>query len=251
MPEPNIQLIPQAAAPRPSDQAVVRKLLTSEGTFATTLLVLACDLYVTAETPLKDVLAWSPHTFRMELEQDFGVTLEPHTVSKLMAAVAIVTTNYFFVSLDRFLKLANVLAGGDFDPSSFIPADAVECAWAITEALLLDPPDQDNPEPFTDEIRHYVGAVLREEGFVRPPDILKIALDADWSAQVSYDFAGDPDMFSGIYAVQTEKTEEVTRALQHGLLELLGQLKALPVRQGSTDELEGRIAQMIRQSAGG
>ena len=44
----------------------------------------------------------------------------------------------------------------------------------ITESLLLEP--HDNPEPFCDEIRYYIGHMLKEEGFTSPPDVLRIAM---------------------------------------------------------------------------
>ena len=52
---------------------------------------------------------------------------------------------------------ANVLAGSEFDPETFDPADSAECAWAVTEALLLSPPDERDTQPvFSDEIRKYI-----------------------------------------------------------------------------------------------
>lgn len=233
----------------PNPVLKVAAALKDPDSFATTLLVIALDAFGPeclndAEDP--DRGPWHPTTFRTMLEEKFGVQLPQQNLDKLMAAVTVVTTDLFFTRVDRFIVLANILAGDEFDPGVWEKADSVECAWAITEALLLDPPDEDNPEPFSDEIRLYVGMVLRDEGYVTPPDVLKIALDGDFSDKVRYGFSDDPEMFEGIYAVQQEKAAEVESILRDCLLELSQQLKSLPVQEGSTDEVLNRIGYMLK-----
>jgi hypothetical protein len=231
--------------------AVDRDMLRGDGTYATTLLVWAIDRLGTDEhSGQPGVLVWAPETIVEEIADDYGVRLSKRNLDKLMAAVTVVTTDLFFKNVGAFVQLANVLAGDDFQPDEFDPADSVECAWAITEALLLWPPD-DGEEPFADDVRHYVGAVLREEGYVTPPDVLRIALDADFSAKVRYDYADDPDTFSMIYKGQQAKADDVTDVIRDGLGELLRQLQALRLREGSTAEIQERIALTLRQGAKG
>lgn len=227
----------------------MKALLTSRDTYATVLLTLVLDTW--GEECLNDPEdpergPWHPTTFKSMLEDHFGVMLPKCNLDKLMAAITIITTDLFFTKADRFIVLANILAGDEFDPNEFEKADAVECAWAITEALLLDPPDDKNPEPFSDDVRRYVGFVLKDEGFVTPPDILKIALNADFKEQVRYNFSDDPAMFSGIYAIQKEKSDEVEQVLRDGLLDMRQQLNALSLQDGNTAELEQRIGQMLK-----
>lgn len=240
---------PRAGATGRNPTEAVRALLESPDTFGTVILVLVLDLWGdeclrAADDP--DRGPWHPTVFKDELEHRYGVVLPKCNLDKLMAAVTVITTDLFFQDARAFVTLANVLAGDEFDPGVWEKADAVECAWAITEALLLDPPDDGNPEPFCDEIRHYVGAVLRDEGFVSPPDVLRIALDGDFASQVEYNFADDPAMFEGIYAVQQGKAADVESVLRSQLTELAAQLKALPLADGDTAELEKRIAQMLK-----
>ncbi len=227
----------------------VQHLLRDPDTFATTMLVIAVEAFgpeCLYDRDDPDRGPWHPTTFRTMLEEKFGCQLPKANLDKLMAAVTVVTTDLFFGSVMSFIPLANILAGDEFDPDTWEKADAVECAWAITEALLLDPPDGDNPEPFSDEVRTYVGMVLRDEGYVTPPDVLKIAIDGDFSDKVRYNFSDDPEMFEGIYSVQRGKTEEVESILRENLLGLSQQLEALPVREGSTDEILKRIGQMLK-----
>src|SRR4051794_40304326 len=125
--------------PLVNSQEAVRKLLLGDDAYATTLLVLCTDLYGHLEDDEGRPMAflhWHPAALKMELEDDFGVALPGHTLDRLMAGVALTTTDYFFRDVDRFMKLACVLGGNGFSPSEVQVPSAVECAWAITEALL-------------------------------------------------------------------------------------------------------------------
>lgn len=232
----NINIMP-ATADLSDRASLIRALFTDEDAYGTTLLVLALDGLG------MECLEWHPMTLRTELETQFGCRMSDANFDKLMAALTIVTTDLFFRDVPRFIQLANALVGDSFDPTVFDPADSLECAWAITEALLLSPPEEE--EPFSDDVRAYVAFVLKNEGYVTPPDILKIALDADFSAQVQYDFADDPEMFQGIYEVQQGKTAEVETVIRDSLTELLGQLQTLPLQQGNTRLIEQRAAKLL------
>lgn len=187
---------------------------------------------------------WHPHTLLLELEREFG-GVSRGNFDRLMAGISLLTTDIFFKDVAGFVAMANVLAGSDFDPGVFDPADSAECAWAITEALLLAY-DGNEEEPFSDDVRHYLTAVLVDEGFITPPDILRLAIDADFSSKVQYEFSDDPELFQGIYEVQRGKTEDVNSVVREGLLDLLGQLKALPLEHGDTSDLAKRLSQAIQ-----
>lgn len=212
-------------------EGVIHQLLTGEGTYTTALLTWLLDHYG------PEVLTWHPETISLELRDDFKVTPPTHIMDRIMAGICVLTTDMFYKNLPRFIQLCNVLSGDEFDPRVFDMADAAECAWGITEALLLNPPDEDDPEPFTDEIRHYIGAVLRNEGFITPPDILAIALDANWSDKIKFEFTDDPEMQGAIYDTQKSRTDEVVEILKSGLLELRRQIFTLPLRNGKADAL--------------
>ncbi len=205
------------------------------------MLTLVIDRYGT------EAMTWHPTTLKMQIEQDYNVQLPKLTFDRLLAAITLVTTDYFFQSLTRFIDLCNVLAGDDFDPGTFNPADASECAWGITECLLLNPPEEE--DPFTDEIRQYIAATLANEGFVKPPDVLRIALNADHAQKVQYDFEDDPEMFQAIFEVQASKADEVTAMLQENIADLIAQIHSLPLDNGSTTELIKRIPQNLRPRA--
>lgn len=238
--------MPESRPGNPAER--VRQLLRDPDTFGTTMFVLAVDTFgpeCLGDPDDPDRGAWHPSTFRLGLQQHFGAEPLPANIDKLMAAVTVVTTDLFFKSPRAFVHLANVLAGDEFDPEVFDPADSLECAWAITEALLLSPPDEGDDETFAPEIRYYIGHVLRTEGYVTPPDILRIALDGDFSAKVQYEFADDPEMFQGIYEVQQAKAQDVEAVLREGLTDLRRQLAALPLKTGDVRELDAGIKRML------
>jgi hypothetical protein len=208
-------------------------MLVSQDTYATVLLVFFVDRYGL------EALDWHPETIKLQLQQDFGIVFPKSGLDKLMAAVAIVVTDAFFRDTPQFIELCNVLSGDDFDPTVFEPADSAEMAWGVAEAMLLFPPAESMP--FSDEIRAYVGRVLRDEGYVRPPKVLRFATDADFADQVEFDFTSDPEMFQAIYANQSAKADEIDVLVMDNLQELLTQLTSLPLNTGDTSQIKERI----------
>jgi hypothetical protein len=213
-------------------QTRLRELLVDPDTFATVLITIIVDAYGAA------ALDWTAETIRMQLWDDFAVEIPSGGLDKIMAAITLLTTNYFYVNLPRFITLCNALAGS-LSVDEVGVADSFDCAWGITEALLLDPPEES--EPFCDDIRNYIGAVLKDEGYVQPPDVLKIALNGDFAQQVQYDWSDDPVMFSAALENRETKTTELTDMLRENLLELLEQLKALPLKNGNVQRFMDRL----------
>ena len=216
-----------------SHRKLHQAMLTSGNAYATVLLVFFVDRYGL------EALDWHPKTIKLQLEQDFGIELPKSTLDKLMAANAIVSTDAFFRDTPQFIELCNVLAGDDFDPTVFEPADSAEMSWALAESMLLWPPE--GGMPFSDEFRGYVGQVLRDEVYIRPPKILSFATDADFAKQVRFDFTSDPEMFQAVYQVQSEKDDEIDLLDKENLQELLTQLTSLPLQNGDTSQIKKKI----------
>lgn len=218
---------------------ILQEAWTSRETFASVLLTLFLDRFG------MEALEWDPATISLEIEEEFDVELPQTSLDKLMVAVHILTTDRFFKSLPDFIQFCNVLDGDTYYPASFDPADAEEVAWGITEALLIAPPDENDPEPFTNEIRAYIGKVLDGEGIINAPDILRIALrDARISPSVG-DFSDDPEMFSAIYDVEAGKTSEINQTIKTKTQILSAQLAALQLQNGNTKQ----VAKLLGDSA--
>jgi hypothetical protein len=218
---------------------ILQEAWTSRETFASVLLTLFLDRFGT------EALEWEASTIALEIEEEFDVDLSRLSFDKLMVAVQILTTDRFHKSLPDFIEFCNVLNGDIYDPNTFDPADAEDVAWGITEALLIAPPDDDDPEPFTAEIRAYIGAVLDQEGIINAPDILRIALRKARVSPAIGDFSDDPEMFSAIYEVEAGKTEEINQTIRTKTQILAAQLAALHLTNGNTQS----VAKLLGDSA--
>ncbi len=224
--------------PATLDSQLIRTAFLSPESFATTLLTVFVDIYGT------EAFNWDPETIRMELQDDLHIQIPTANFDRLMAAINLVTADDFYKSLPDFITYCNVLSGDAYDPRTWDPAEAAEIAWGITEGLLISPPDENDEQPFADEIVAYIGQALNQEGIMKPPDVLQIAIRTqNPPAFVAGEYSDDPDMFNSIYDFETSKTEEINRVVKQALQQLIRQLEVLPLRSGSTS---GAVQQMLQ-----
>lgn len=219
---------------------IMQEAWKSRETFASVLLTMYIDRFGL------EALTWDPSTISLEVEEDFDVDLPQLALDKLMVAIQILTTDRFYKSLPDFISFCNVLSGDPYRPDMWDPADAEEVAWGVTEALLIYPPEDDDPEPFTDEIRAYIGAVLDSEGLVNPPDILRIALRQARVSPSIGDFSDDPAMFNAVYDLEEGKRQDIEQSIRFRTKLLVAQLRALNLKNGSAEQ----VAQMLEAAAG-
>lgn len=206
-------------------------------------MVLLSDIYG------PDFLSWSPETIRRELEQDYQLKLPKVTLDKTMAGVAIVTTNYFYKDVTKFIEICNIIAGDDFQPDEFEPADAGEIMLGITEALLLWPPDDDKEDTeFSPEIREYIRQVLKQEGILKPFDVLSIAFEDDNAAIVDSEYADDPEMYSAIFEVQQSKQNDLKNMMLDNVAAMTAQLNLLPLQQGDSSEVVKELQAIVEKA---
>jgi hypothetical protein len=226
-----------------SNRVIGRQVFTDPTSFSTTMLSIMLDTYGS------EFIQWAPATILLETEQDFNFKWNTGQFDRLMAGVAVLTTDSFYNSLPDFIELCNILSGSPATPDSFDPADASECAWGITEAMLLAPPSSD--APFSEEICAYIGKVVDMEGIIVPPDVLKIGLsDEDKKVKVHNDYSDDPDMFTAIWEVESGKTDDINAFVFARLQALLQQLTALRLVNGSTEELVAKITANLSSRSG-
>ncbi len=211
----------------------------SPDSYTTSLTSLLVDVYGF------DALYWTPETIRMEIMDDFSVQLPPGNLDKIMAGIALLTTDDFFTSLPDFIMLCNVLSGDLYDPVQWDPADAGEIAWGISEALILAPPENSQ---FSLDIRAYIGAVLDAEGIINPPDVLRIAVGRK-STFVPEDFSDDPVMYETIWRVENGKSRAITDMLRDRILDLASQLESLPLENGDASQYAERLTNAVKQWA--
>jgi hypothetical protein len=222
----------------PSDK-MMKALWTSPQTFASVLLTVFLDRFG------MEGLSWEPNTITLEIEEEFDVELPQSVLDKLMAAISILTSDTFYISLPDFITFCNVLSGDTYRPDMFDPADSAEVAWGITEGLLISPPEEEQTGPFSDEIRAYIGAVLDQEGIINAPDVLQIALRKANVSDAANQFSDDPEMFNAVYDVEAGKSAEINSIITEKVKMLLGQLRAITLNNGNTTTVAKTLEQSL------
>ena len=203
----------------------------SRDTFASVLLTLFMDKFGT------EALTWDPTTITLEIEDEFDVELPQLPLDKLLVGIQILTTDRFYKSLPDFISFCNVLSGDTYRPDMWDPADAEEVAWGVTEALLIYPPEDNDNEPFSDEIRAYIGATLDREGLINPPDILRIALRQARVSPSIDDFSDDPTMFNAVYDLEEGKRADIENTIRMRTKMLAAQFRALKLDNGNVEHI--------------
>jgi len=231
--------------------AAVRRLLEDPDTFGTVLLLAAVDAFgvdCLGDASDPDRGPWHPATFRDEFARLYGATLPPGNVDRLMAAVLLVTTDVFFCDLAAFAAVSLALARNDVDADRFDLPDVDDCLWAVVEAGLLSPPDEDDPAPrFAPEVRRFVRELLAEEGFVTVPRFLQSVVAPEElaaAARHAHEHADDPALFAAVYDLQKGKAADAEALVCAQVGELTEQLARLPLENGTVAGLlpagEGR-----------
>lgn len=228
-------------------KAACARAWADPASFATTLVHLFHDAFFDPDVPPgQNCYTWHPGTVLLEVRDEFRVELPRPNFDRLMMGIWLVTSDEFYVNVRSFIQACNVLSGDVFDPSTFDVADAAECAWGVTEALLLSPPDEDDESPFSEEILAYIGKVLDQEGIIRPPDILRLGTrSGDLAAKVHSDFSDDPEMFSAIYQREEEKTGEINDLVRGNLSLLTRQLGSLRLSNGDAAGLAAILSKNL------
>lgn len=216
--------------------ASAQRAFADPESFATTLLVAFVDEYG------PEACHWSPETIQAELQDDFRLRLPQASFDRLMVAISLVTSDTFYRSLPDFITFCNILSGDTYDPRMWDPASAVEIAWGLTEGLIIWPPDDNDENPFSEEIAGYIGQVLDQEGIINPPDILRIAIrENDPVGQVAGSYSDDPEMFNAIYDFEASKTTDINTTVREALTRLSQQLEQLQTQNGSTSDIVRRL----------
>lgn len=212
----------------------MRAVWTNAEAYTTTLVLCFIDTYGT------EGLEWDPMTIRTEIEEDFGVKIPAKTFNKLMAGINITTTDQFYTSLPDFIDLCNIMSGDTLDPRWFDPADPEECAWGITEAMFISPPEREEENPFSPDIIGYIAEVVKAHGIQNPPDVLKVGLRDD-AAQIAENvaqtFSDDPEMYSAIWKVQQQKSDDIRTYVKDNLKSMLSQIEKLPLNNGDVSNI--------------
>ena len=209
----------QANLSVPSPKGLAYKVLQDEGSYASTILVAVAQVI-----PLDDMSQMSFDALILDIQEELKTDLSESVNGLKLQAICNVLFNptMFYEDVVGFIDICNVLSGEDIDPDVFDPADPFEMAWAIAEARLVDPPDE-NENRWSDEVRQYMGLSLLEFGVPRPPANMTMAIMPE-SINPAMLMADQPDMLAAAYEIQSITTESINQAVQEQLAELRDQL---------------------------
>ena len=245
-----LQGISDSRLSKPQPKTVIRALLQNEDTYATVLLLIFTDQY--GDEPGQKPMAclhWHPETIKWHLEHDFAVRLPRLVQDKMMTAISLVTGDWFFKDLDRFIQICNVLSGDQFDVLEVDLASAAEIMWGVAEAGIIWPPTDDPETQFDPEIRHYIGSVLNREGIINPPDVLRLGIRMQ--PQVDPGMADDPEVYQALWQGQSSGEQELKDMMVRELTALAGQLQLLPLQNGTVSALLQQVQAAIKRVGGG
>jgi hypothetical protein len=201
----------------------LKDYINAPDTFATTLLTIIIDRYGS------ECLEWDPLVLALEMQRDFGVAPDTATLDRIQTGATLLTTNMFFQNLESYMHMCNALNLQSIDKNNLTPADVDDCAWGVTEAMLLLGKDfkemQWNPN-----VALYTGTMLQQEGILRPPSVLGFAIYPNQPLEEGVDETKDPILFQTAWSVQDDRKREIEERLQERIQVLFKQLKELPLR---------------------
>jgi hypothetical protein len=215
----------------PRKQQIAR-LMQDEETFGTCLLAICMDEFGT------EFFEWEPDTLEREAMGTWGIEIPDFARDRIWALVTILTTDQFYRSLELFIHVTNALNDVDIDMQVYdFPAPA-ECAWALAETTLVNPPDDPqtpDSERFSHDIKRYIGARLKNEGITTPPRMLQMAeYDEDPEEVVGITHGEDEDFINMHSDRQQQARMEIELYVKDRLGSLLNQFSALPLLHGNT-----------------
>ena len=208
-----------------------RQALLSNEAYGTTLLVIMFDTFG------PEFLNWETETLEMEIKETFGALPNDDTLDRLYAAVSMLTTNLFFISLEGFNTSCLTLNFKRIYSDTFIPADLGDIMWGITEAKLIlgADADKDKSNEFSRDIRLYVGKVLEDAGILDPPTLLdfaeltKLGPDAELLSDL-------PDLGGLFEAEQADSKSELEHRTLQKVSDLLNQIGSLKLDNSDLSE---------------
>lgn len=191
---------------------------------ATTLMAVAVRNYGT------DFLEWDPITIQIELEEDFGVELPSEVFDKVMAAVAVLTTDRVYYSVPLFDEVINSFVGLGFSTDEDTPT-VEELCLTVAEIYLLDPEPsvaEREHQRWSHDIRRYCRVILDDEGFSYAPRVLDFVPDRQVSVPTGAD-EPDGSRLGSIIAEQEARRDEIDAWVDQQVEKIVAELQAVGI----------------------
>lgn len=117
-----------------------------------------------------------PEYLRQDLEQDFGVRVSDLQSDKIQAAITILMTDQFESQWEVFSTICSILNSTPDTFDSFTELFAEEAVCALAQYKLLVEDDKEDPTPFSDEIKAYLGVIFHNYGMSKAPELFPEAI---------------------------------------------------------------------------
>ena len=209
----------------------LKGLVENPGTMATVLYAISLRLFGS------EIHGWEPEMFDLEFRDELGAEVPTINQDKLNALITAIATNRFYRDFLIFTHTCELLSGNEVDVETLTPdLLPAEIAWCIVEVGL-----NDNDEPIFDpEVENYVGVILNQHGFLRPPEPLQ--------------FASMPERFLGstsgedldqMEAAETEHAATIGSYILDQATMLVEQLQSLPwAADGFMEAIDDELRRM-------
>lgn len=207
------QLTPQAI--------LCRRVFRDRASEGLTLLLAAAQFM-----GLQDLTSFDEETIIEELGDDLQIQeFNISTMSRFMAARTILISDAFFNDWQIFSQLCNSL-DGDAPSADFEPPELEEIGWAVTQAGFIHPTAERENLEFSEDVRRYIGLQLREEGYLKPPGILSVAI---MPKDAAVDTVGlNPEVVLATNTLQDERIAEFDKEMRNRINVLIKQLEVFP-----------------------
>lgn len=217
-------------------RVALRQLLQSDTTYGSILFIGLCD----AIGP--DWLEYEAKTVQLELNDEFGIRIDPDVFDRLMAIRTVYTTDLAITSLPSFITTMNALNGDGIDVPAGRPIDPEDLCWGVFEMNLVFPFDEETK--LSPEIVGYIEMTLKHFGVVTPPAILsKIMPPTLYNESMAEDLDA--------MAMISDRTREIQKSVDIRLIQWYKQfdqlvfvngkkeavLRAMPKHFNDADEL--------------
>jgi hypothetical protein len=195
------------------------KSMSADTAMASTLLIGLLDAHG------QDALSWSGSTVEMELKDSPGVDLSDVAMERLQALILALSTDRFHNDPAIFSRVCLALSGEAADFSTVESVDPESLAWGVVEVSL-----HLGAEPYSDDVRRFIGVCLEDHGLLKPPRCLSMAdyrpgvlVAAESSA------SSDSNMYASWFSRNADTATDVDSWVASRIRELFRQIHAMPI----------------------
>ena len=214
-----------------------RDVMMEPSSFGTTLLIALIDSYGT------ECIQWEPETLRKQVEEDLDINLPGSTMDRIMAAMSVLASDMFFVSIEGFNNTCESLNFGAVSGNKFIPCELDDIIWGCTEARLLLGAEEYDSADWSHDIGRYTGLQLSLEGVTKAPSIIGFAEFAPEELDNKDMLLADDQLMAATYqSRQTDVVRELDREAISKMQGLLQQVSSMQLEEGQTEQVKTLLA---------